>query len=48
MLADILGLSVVHMNRILQQLRRDELIVFRGGRVVFPDPDTLAQTALRA
>jgi CRP-like cAMP-binding protein len=48
MLADILGLSVVHMNRILQQLRRDELIVFRGGRVVFPDPETLAQTALRA
>lgn len=48
MLADLLGLSVVHMNRILQQLRRDELIVFRGGRVVFPDRDALSVAALRA
>jgi CRP-like cAMP-binding protein len=36
-LSDILGLSAVHVNRILQQLRREDLIAYRGGRVVFPD-----------
>jgi len=31
-LADTLGLSVVHMNRTLQQLRREELIEAQAGR----------------
>ena len=32
-LADALGLSVVHINRTLQQIRRDRLFELRGGRV---------------
>jgi CRP-like cAMP-binding protein len=35
-LSDILGLSGVHVNRILQQLRRDRLIEYRNGHVTFP------------
>jgi len=30
-MADALGLSVVHLNRTLQQLRRNELIEFKGA-----------------
>lgn len=41
MLADHLGLSVVHMNRTLQQLRRERLIDYRGGRVLIPEPARL-------
>ncbi len=33
LLADALGLSVVHVNRTLQQVRRDKLLDMRGGRV---------------
>ena len=32
-LADALGLSVVHINRTLQQVRRDRLLDMRGGQV---------------
>lgn len=32
-LGDALGLSVVHTNRVLQQLRGEELIRFRGGEL---------------
>lgn len=31
MLADTLGLSIVHINRTLQQMRRDDLIEWRSG-----------------
>jgi len=31
MIADALGLSIVHLNRTLQQLRRDGLLEVRGG-----------------
>jgi CRP-like cAMP-binding protein len=48
MLADHLGLSVVHMNRTLQQLRRDGLIASRGGQMVFPDRTRLAAATRRA
>ena len=41
MLADALGLSIVHTNRVLQQLRRDGFIVSRPGRVIFQDPEAL-------
>ena len=34
MLADALGLSVVHINRTLQQVRRDKLLDMRGGRII--------------
>lgn len=47
MLADHLGLSVVHMNRTLQQLRRDGLIANRGGQMVFPDRARLAAATRR-
>jgi CRP-like cAMP-binding protein len=48
MMADHLGLSVVHMNRTLQQLRRDGLIANRAGQVVFPDLARLAAATRRA
>jgi CRP-like cAMP-binding protein len=31
LLADALGLSIVHINRTLQQMRRDGLIEWRSG-----------------
>ncbi|HEY8574589.1 Crp/Fnr family transcriptional regulator [Phenylobacterium sp.] len=42
-LADALGLSIVHLNRTLQQMRRQGLIVYRSGRATFPDPQALAE-----
>ena len=45
MLADILGLSAVHMNRTLQQLRRAGLVDYRTGRAVLPDLQGLALAA---
>ena len=45
MLADLLGLSIVHVNRILQQLRRENLIVYRSKRVQFPNLAALVQAA---
>ena len=44
-MADALGLSVVHINRTLQQLRREHMIVFEGGRVTLLAPDRLAAAA---
>lgn len=44
-MADALGLSVVHLNRTLQQLRRNELIEFKGGMVRLLQPDRLAEIA---
>lgn len=41
-MADHLGLSVVHVNRTLQQLRRDRLIDYRNGRLSFSDPARIA------
>jgi CRP-like cAMP-binding protein len=45
MLADHLGLSIVHVNRTLQQLRRDGLIYYQGGRAVINEPERLAAAA---
>jgi CRP-like cAMP-binding protein len=36
-LADALGLSIVHVNRTLQQIRRDGMLEFRGGNVTILD-----------
>ncbi len=36
-LADALGLSAVHVNRVMRQLREDGMVTFRGGHVVFDD-----------
>jgi CRP-like cAMP-binding protein len=44
-LADHLGLSVVHINRTLQQLRRDKLIELRGGVAVLLQRERLVALA---
>ena len=36
-LADALGLSAVHINRILKRLRDERLVTFRNGHVMFED-----------
>lgn len=41
-LADALGLSIVHVNRTLQQLRREHLIELRSGVAILLQPDVLA------
>ena len=45
MLADALGLSAVHINRILRQLREEGLLTFRSGQVIFDDLDRLVKLA---
>ena len=40
-LADALGLSVVHVNRTVQQMRRDRLVELRGGIVMMPQLEAL-------
>jgi CRP-like cAMP-binding protein len=45
LLADALGLSAVHLNRILRQLREEGLLTFRGGQVVFDDLERLVGLA---
>ena len=44
-MADALGLSVVHLNRTLQQLRRNQLIEFKSGLVRLLQPDQLSEIA---
>ena len=44
-LADILGLSLVHVNRTLQDLRRRGLLVWKGGTLTVPDLKQLAAMA---
>jgi CRP-like cAMP-binding protein len=44
-LADALGLSAVHVNRVLRQLRENGLVTFRDGRVTFDDFDGLVALA---
>jgi CRP-like cAMP-binding protein len=36
-LADALGLSAIHVNRVLRQLRESRLVTFREGHVTFDD-----------
>ena len=45
LLADALGLSAVHVNRVLRQLRETGLATFRDGEVVFEDYDRLCTFA---
>jgi CRP-like cAMP-binding protein len=40
-LADATGLSVVHVNRVLQQLRRERIIDLRSGVVSLLQPDAM-------
>jgi CRP-like cAMP-binding protein len=44
-LADALGLSAVHVNRVLRQLREEGLVTFQKGRVAFDDFDRLKDRA---
>jgi CRP-like cAMP-binding protein len=44
-LAECLGLTPVHVNRMLRDLRERELVTFRGGEVVIHDWDGLARVA---
>ena len=37
LMADLLGLSPVHINRTLQQLRRDDLVLLKGGKLCLLD-----------
>ena len=41
-LADTCGLTAVHVNRVVQELRADGLIEWRRGEVVVRDYDRLA------
>ncbi len=44
-LADATGLTSVHVNRMLRQLREQELMTFRSGEVVIHDWERLAKVA---
>jgi CRP-like cAMP-binding protein len=44
-LADALGLSAVHVNRVLRHLREEKLVTFQKGHVVFDDFDGLKDLA---
>jgi CRP-like cAMP-binding protein len=45
-LADATGLSAVHLNRTLQELRAADLIVLRGKLLTIPDLPALQAAAL--
>jgi CRP-like cAMP-binding protein len=45
LLADTLGLSAVHVNRVLRELREEGMVTFQKGRVVFDDYDALVEMA---
>ncbi|SNT42368.1 Crp/Fnr family transcriptional regulator [Tropicimonas sediminicola] len=44
-LADVLGLSAIHVNRVLRQLRENGLVTFRDGRVSFDNRSGLVELA---
>lgn len=44
-LADALGLSAVHVNRVLRHLREERLVTFQKGRVCFEDFRRLTELA---
>lgn len=44
-LSDALGLSLVHMNRTIQTLRREQLMYLRGRHVTLLRPDDLVELA---
>jgi len=45
MLADTLGLSIVHVNRTLRRLRENGLLHFSGDRLIIDDMEKLASIA---
>ena len=42
-LADTLGMTAIHLNRVLRQLREAKLVIFRDNTVVFPHIERAAQ-----
>jgi hypothetical protein len=42
----VLGLSVVHINRTMKQLRQQGAVVFKSGSVTLRDPERLAVQSL--
>jgi CRP-like cAMP-binding protein len=44
-LAETLGLSSVHVNRTLQDLRRQKLITFEGGTLTIENPEKLMEVS---
>jgi DNA-binding transcriptional regulator YhcF (GntR family) len=44
-MADAVGLSAVHVNRVLRQLREDGLVTVHDGFVSFDNYDRLAEFA---
>lgn len=47
-LRELLGLSLIHINRVISQLRREKLVVIRSGVVTIEDFPRLALIADRA
>lgn len=45
-LGDVLGLTPIHVNRVLMELRREGLLEWKGAEVAIPDWDRLAAFAL--
>ncbi|WP_267361115.1 MULTISPECIES: Crp/Fnr family transcriptional regulator [unclassified Methylobacterium] len=45
-LADVIGMTSVHVNRVLQTLRRQQLVELRGRRLTIPDLPALERAAL--
>lgn len=45
LIADAIGLSAVHVNRVLRELREKGLVTFRDGHVRFDDYDRLVEFA---
>ena len=45
LIADVLGLSIPHVNRVLRRLREDNLVVLEDQRVTVRDLDALAELA---
>jgi CRP-like cAMP-binding protein len=44
-LADTLGISAVHINRVLQQLREDGLIILKNRHLIFPELSRIMEFA---
>jgi CRP-like cAMP-binding protein len=44
-IADVLGLTAVHVNRVLQTLRRRDLIELQAKRLRIPNPEALRRIA---
>lgn len=45
LIADALGLSIPHVNRVLRRLREDNLVVVEDQRVTFRDKEALSELA---